>query len=837
MRMLAYAVVGGYLAALVLAGSHAQASGLSQTTPVRRATAQQPDSSGSSSSPRPLLDRYCVSCHNQRLKTGGLALDTLDTANVGAGAEVWEKVVRKLRGGLMPPAGRPRPDQASYDHMASWLEAELDRAAMERPNPGRTDTFHRLNRAEYRNAIRDLLALDVDVTSMLPDDDTGYGFDNNAGVLKVNEAVMEQYLSAARKVSREAMGSPVLVPSVQTFAVKEWERQDLGREDLPFGTRGGIRVHDYFPQDAEYTIKVDLLCRGNDCDGSTGFPDRHELELTVDGQRVQLWTIDPGAPRGPKPREFQIKLPVKAGPRDITAAFLKRPSTTEVQSVRARFERPFFAGETAGLPADLAEYQPSVDKVTITGPFNPTGPGDTPSRRRILVCRPAVVAEERDCARKSLLALTRRAYRRPVADADLQGALRFYDERRQKGEDFESGIEGAIERVLVSPEFLFRVEVEPAIAATRVSSIGARANNYHISDLELASRLSFFLWSSIPDDQLIELASRGRLRDPNVLGQQVRRMLADHRSEALVSNFVGQWLQLRNLESASPSIPVYPDFDDTLRESFHRETELFFSSVLHENRSVMDLLTANYTFVDERLARQYEIPSVAGPRFRRVTLSDDNPRHGLGMLGQGSILTISSRSNRTSPVLRGKWILTNILGTPPPPPPPNVPALKETGELGGNRSAHQPTMRERMAQHRADAVCAACHSMIDPLGFALENFDGVGRWRDADESYNPIDASGTLPNGAKFKDVREFQVALVSRPERFAGTVTEKLMTYALGRGLEYFDMPSVRRIVHNAAPGNYTLLSLITGIVQSDPFVMRRRAETTPGALSAARQ
>jgi hypothetical protein len=593
-------------------------------------------------------------------------------------------------------------------------------------------------------------------------------------------------------------------------------------DGLPLGTRGGLLVNFGFPQDGEYEIAVDLLCRvQGECDGSVGFPDPHQLEVTIDGERVKLFTLEPRKDfRPPAERTWRVRVPVPAGPHDVTAAFLKLPSITEADSPMERFLKPHYLTGVVGEPSQTI-YQPFVDRVTITGPFGSQGAGDTPSRQAVLICRPATAAGEAGCAAKILSALARRAFRRPVTAGDVEPLLRFYRQGRADA-SFEAGIELAIRRLLVSPEFLFRVERDPANIAPNT--------NYRISDLELASRLSFFLWSSVPDEPLLGVAARGNLRDPGMLEQQVRRMLADPRSQALVTNFTGQWLQLRNLSAARPDWALFPNFDDGVRLAFRRETELFFESILRENRGAPELLTADYTFVNERLARHYGLPHVSGDRFRRVALTDPHRR---GLLGQGSVLLVTSRPNRTSPVLRGKWVLMNILGTPPPDPPANVPALKE--DEAGNHNKVQ-TVRERLAAHRTNAVCAGCHAMIDPPGFALDNFDAVGRWRDVDEHFVPIDASGVLPDGTKVNGVESLRAALLSDPRRFVSTVTEKLLTYALGRGLEAYDTPAVRQIVRETAPG-YTLSTVILGITKSVPFQMRRsssdlRSET--GAVAA---
>jgi hypothetical protein len=790
MKQIVSVVAGLWLCFLVAAPVAGPRSG-SQAT-VRLSQAAQ--SAVATKSPeRALIDRYCVSCHNQRTKTANLTLDLMDVAKVSADAEKWEKVVRKLRGGLMPPTGLPRPDEAARDGLITHLESSLDAAAAAAPNPGRTESLHRLNRAEYHNAVRDVLALDIDVAALLPGDSASYGFDNIAGVLKVSESLMERYLSAARKISRAAVGEAPPGPGAQTYTVSPGLLQDERVEGLPFGTRGGTLFTHLFPQDAEYVFRFDLANLANAA----------ELDFMLDGDRVKLFDIKGGgrstdADGNEQNEKLEVRLPVKAGPREIAATFIKSPT------LLAEANRRPFINPTVSRPAGVA-----LRSVTITGPFEATGAGDTPSRRRIFSCRPANAAAEPACARSILSTLSRRAFRRPVNDDDVKILLTAYATGRSGG-TFESGIERGLQQLLVSPEFLFRVSADPAKAA----------GPYRISDLELASRLSFFLWSSVPDDELIDLASRGQLKNPATLERQVRRMIADPRSEALTANFAGQWLQLRNVAVVKPSEVLFPDFDDTLRQGFKRETELFFDSILREDRSTVDLLTADYTFLNDRLARHYDIPNIKGSHFRRVTLTEENRR---GLLGQGSILTMTSQPVRTSPVFRGKWILDNILGTPPPDPPPNVPLLPEKSGVYAGRT---PSMRERMAEHRESATCATCHSMIDPLGFGLENFDPTGKWRKVDELYNPIDASGNLPDGTRFGTAAEMRAALVKRPDRFVSALTEKLLTYALGRGVEYYDMPAVRKIVKDAAPGRYKLSTIILGITQSLPF-QQRRAES----------
>ena len=768
------------------------------------AGAGQGAAEGVVSAERALVDRYCATCHNDRLRTGGFSFDAIDLDDVAAYPEAFEKVVRKLRAGAMPPRPRPRPDQDAYDGFRARLEGELDRAAAANPNPGRTETLHRLSRTEYRNAVRDLLALDADVDQLLPADDTSYGFDNIAGVLGVSPTLMDRYLSAARKISRLAVASPVPSPTADTFRIASDLGQDERIEGLPFGTRGGVLVDYHFPEDAEYVIEVMP-------DGPLRV-EPHQLEVTVDGERVELLTVgkapDPDEPRGlyvPTIDTLKVRIPIKAGPRQVGVAFVRKTSA-EPEGIRKLYRRPF-TGEGSGGDS---RYQPYVESVTIAGPYEASGARpveETPSYARVFVCRPAgaVPADEAACARRILARLGRRAYRRPVTGDDVERLLTFYERGRAQG-SFETGIEMALRRLLVSPEFLFRIERDP-------DGVAAGAN-YRLSDLELASRLSFFLWSSIPDDELLDVAARGELADPAEFERQARRMLADPRSDALVTNFAGQWLTLRNAAAVQPDEDAFPDFGEGLRQAFRRETELLFTSVLREERSTLDLLAADYTFVNERLAQHYGIPNVRGSHFRRVAL-DDDARGGL--LGHGSILTVTSYANRTSPVLRGKWILENILGTPPPPPPPDVPDL-ETAEGGAPLS-----MREAMEQHRANPVCASCHQLMDPPGLSLENFDAVGRWRDRSETKAAIDASGTLPDGTEYEGPSGLKAALLRHPDRFVTTVTEKLLTYALGRGVEYYDAAAVRSIVRNAAENDYRLSSLILGVVESVPFQMRR--------------
>jgi mono/diheme cytochrome c family protein len=782
---------------------------------------------------RALIDRYCVGCHNDRLKTANLVLEHADLDHIAAGAETWEKVLRKVKTGAMPPMNAARPDRAAADAFTGWLQDSLDRAAEEHPNPGRP-AIHRLNRAEYANAIRDLLGLDIDSRALLPTDDAGYGFDNIADVLSVSPGLFERYMSAARKISRLAVGDPATRPAIETYAApKYFVQSDRADERLPFGSRGGIAIRHYFPLDGEYRLKVRLQRTWRD--EIRGIAEPHQVQVYVDRALVKSFSVGGDGPRAtwlpgqavPNPTEYELnadaglelRFAAKAGERIVGITFVKQAAEEE------GFLRP-------NLPVTSFEFagnrdgDPAIDTVQIAGPYEAAGAGDTPSRRRIFVCRPAQVrrsapdtrASEDECATRIVRALARRAFRRPVSDADLQPLLEIYRSGRER-EDFDGGIELALRRMLVSPEFLFRIERDPANVAA-----GAP---YALGDRELASRLSFFLWSSIPDDELLSAAERGKLKDPAVLAQQVKRMLADPRSSALVTNFAGQWLYLRNMRTHAPDPAAFPDFDDNLREAFQQETELFIEANLREDRSLIDLLTANFTFLNERLARHYGVPGIYGSHFRRVTFAD-NSRGGL--LGQGSVLTVTSYPTRTSPVLRGKWLLENILGTPPPPPPPNVPALKDTGESGKPAS-----VRERMELHRKNPVCASCHARMDPLGFALENFDGIGRWRTADEGDTPIDASGVMPDGTKFQGVAGLRAALVAHREEFAYTVAEKLLTYALGRGLEYYDQPAVRKIVKAAAADDDRWSSVILGVVKSAPFQMRLRSDAASPDIGKA--
>ena len=756
------------------------------------------DALPSASSTRQTIDRYCLTCHDERLETAGLRLDLADVTNFAGGSEVWEKVVRKLRTGTMPPANVPQPSAEARSAMVSWLETSLDDAAASNPDPGRTETLRRLNRTEYQNSIRDLLHLDIDATSLLPADESGHGFDN-VTVGDLPPALLDRYISAAQKISRLAVGGAQTSLQSDVIRMPADRTQEEHVAGLPIGTRGGVSFSYNFAQDGEYDIQIRLARNRVGDIGGLKDPDPQPLELLLDREIVQTFLVV--RPNGPDhsvvDKYFDVRIPVTAGPHEVGVTFPKQSSAlleTERQPLQSHFNERRHPRLT-----------PAIYHVSITGPYAPQGADDTPSRRQIFVCQPTEVSQEEACANEILSTLMRRAYRRPVSDVDVEGPMAFYREGRSQG-DFDEGIGRALSAVLMSPEFLFRVELDPDGVAPDVA--------YQISDLELASRLSFFLWSSLPDEELLDAAVRGELSQPDELDRQTRRMLADARSYNLATNFAGQWLQLRNLEAFTPNPRLYPDWDDNLRQAFREETERFVDSVLRDGRSVLALLKTDYTFLNERLAKHYGIPGVYGSRFRRVTLADDSQRGGL--LRHGSILAVTSYATRTSPVRRGKWVLDNLYGAPPPPPLPNVPALDETSV-----SASLP-MRERLAAHRTNPVCASCHRTIDPVGFALENFDAVGRWRDHEGDNGPIDVSGGLPGVGEFDGVAGLEAALLSRPELFAGTVTEKLLTFALGRGVEHYDAPAVRKIVRDAEPDGYRFLSLILGIVKSVPFQMR---------------
>ena len=753
-----------------------------------------------------LVDQYCLSCHNGRAKTAGLELDSINQQELGVNREAWEKVTRKLRARLMPPDGRRRPDEATYRAALASLETSLDRLAASTPDPGRTETFRRLNRTEYHNAIRDLISVEVDVATLLPSDSASYGFDN-VTVGNLPPTRLERYVGAAEKISRLAVGRPTSTPGGATLRTPPDLTQEKHLAGLPIGTRGGALVPYTFPADGEYEIKIRLARDRNE--HVEGMGEAHEVELLLDRERVTLFRVEPPPRVEEVPLNYQpsqdnlddhlkIRIPVTAGPHEIGVTFPAKPWVL-IETARQPYESHFNYYRHPRV-------QPAVFSVSIVGPYSATGSGNTPSQRRVFVCRPEHPDEEDSCAEEILSHLMRRAYRRPVTEVDLRKPLELY--REMKASDgFEAGIEMGLAAILVSPEFLFRIEQDPIGLEPRTP--------YRISDLELASRLSFFLWSSIPDEELLEVATRGQLSKPAVLEHQVHRMLADPRALNLVTNFASQWLHLRNLEAITPDKRIFPDFDDNLRQAFRRETELFVESILREDRSVLDLLRADYTFVNERLAKHYGIPHVYGSRFRRVTFDEGSVRGGL--LRHGSILAVTSFATRTSPVLRGKWILDNLLGVSPPPPPSDVPDLLERKTVGRELS-----MRERLAEHRDKAACRSCHRLMDPVGFALENYDAIGRWRTV-EAGVPIDASGELWEGTRFDGVAELEEALLRRPELFVTTLVEKLLVFATGRGVEYYDGAAIRNLLRESREQDYRFSSLILGIVNSEPFQMRR--------------
>ncbi|KAF0175437.1 MAG: hypothetical protein FD161_3332 [Limisphaerales bacterium] len=746
---------------------------------------------------RDVVARYCVDCHGGDVTKGGLNLEKILSEDASRHPEAWEKVARRLRTRQMPPAGKPRPEEKTFVTVLSALETTLDRAAAANLNPGRTDTLRRLNRTEYQHAIRDLLALEIDAAALLPADEASHGFDN-VTVGELSPTLLDRYISAAQKISRLAVGGARRAPGGDTIRIRPDITQEERVDGLPPGTRGGALIAYTFPQDGEYELQVRLARDRNE--SVEGLREAHELEVLLDRERVRSFTVKPP----PAGKGFEnvdahltLRLPVKAGRHELGVTFLKNPSSL-LETLRQPYNAHFNMHRHPRL-------SPAIYQVSITGPFGAKEPGDTPSRRRIFVAQPKSPGEEEGCAQQILAALTRRAWRRPVTDADLTRPMQFFRDARAEM-DFDAGIEAALSAVLVSREFLFRVEREPTGLAPKTP--------YRVSDLDLASRLSFFLWSSIPDDELLDAASRGELSRPQVLAQQTRRLLADPRAQSLVRNFAGQWLHLRNLDSITPDGRLFPDFDDNLRQAFRRETELLFEEVLREDRSVLDLLKSDHTYLNERLAKHYGIPHVYGTRFRRVALGPESQRGGL--LRHGSILTVTSYATRTSPVIRGKWILENLVGTPPPPPLPDVPSLDDNFV-----SASLP-VRERLAKHRANAACASCHDFMDPVGFALENFDAVGRWRTTEEG-KPVDASGGLPDGSQFTGVAGLEAGLLQRPDVFASTLTEKLLTFALGRGVEHYDAPAVREIVRAAQKEEFRFSAIVLGIVNSPPFKMRK--------------
>ncbi|HET9834013.1 MAG TPA: DUF1592 domain-containing protein [Vicinamibacterales bacterium] len=758
-----------------------------------------------------VINKYCVTCHNDRTKTGGLSLDNMDYGDVAKGAAVWEKSVKKLRVGMMPPQGAAQPDTATRTELIAWLTTSLDHAATAKPNPGRP-VLHRLNRAEYANAVRDLLALDVDSSTMLPPDDSAYGFDNVGDVLGMSPVLLERFMEASNKVSALAVGDPDIGVAGQVFRIRQDASQDTHIEGLPIGTVGGILAKVTLPLDAEYQLAVKMF-RTN-LGVMRGLEYEHDIEYTVDGVRVHTFHMGGEADFKANlvnmtkagdvvDERGRIKLKLTAGPHLITAAFIARseaPNPTRLQ--------PFIRSSTD--TRDTSGH-PHFDTFTITGPFNGTGSGDTPSRRKVFSCKPTSRADEDACAKRIISRLARLAYRGDVTDADTQRLFAFYETGRREG-NFERGVQKALQRMLASPKFCFHIEQDPS--GLTPGSV------YRLNDRELASRLSFFLWSSIPDTQLLDLAAQNRLHTPAVLEQQVRRMIADPKAEALTTNFGGQWLYLRNLKNMQPNSEEFPDFDDNLRQAFQREAELFFESIVKEDRNVLDLMTANYTFLNERLAQHYGVPNVYGSHFRRVTLKDE-ARYGL--LGKGAVLMVTSHVDRTSPVVRGKWVLDNLLSAPVPPMPNNVPPLKEDP----NRNGRVLTMRERMEEHRTNPGCAACHRIMDPIGLSMENFDAVGAWRTRDGDSvtaqgSPIDSQGQLLDGTKVDGVVTLRKALLRQPDMFVQTVVEKLMIYGLGRGLQAYDMPAVRAIVRDTAQNDYRFSSIVMGIVNSTPFQKR---------------
>jgi mono/diheme cytochrome c family protein len=790
---------------------------------------------------RAVLDQYCITCHNQRLRTGGLSLDNLEINKPTADAGAWERVIAKLRAGSMPPAGRPRPDAATYHAVASWMEEEIDRASGDSPNPGSTSAVHRLNRTEYNNVVRDLFALELDVKPLLPGDDTADGsFDNFADVLTISTAHLERYLSVARQVTRLATGLPPTSPGLQTYEIPlHVVQDDRQSENLPLGSRGGIAIRHTFPVDGEYRIKVRLRRQYQDYLMGMGWP--QQLDVRLDGKLLKRFTVGGGAKGRPAAASYagdgepgfagdpewetymqtggdaglEIRVPVEAGPRVVGVTFVRELWEPE------GLPQPLQRGRVRTNDQLYMDYA-SVGSVTIGGPTAITRSAtDTPSRRRIFICQPAS-SSDRTCATKILARIAKLAYRRPVTAADAQTLLEFFNEGLRDGGSFDAGIQFALERMLVDPDFLLRVHRDPhasTLASGSPSSFGvARTSSqtHRLSDLEVASRLSFFLWSSIPDEPLIDLAERGQLTSPPIFEQQVRRMLADPRAtSALVDDFAAQWLNLRRVGEVVVHPDSYPSFDDSLLDAFKQETELFVASTLREDRSVLDLLRADYTFVNERLARHYGLPGVYGSRFRRVALPNSDQRGGL--LANAALLATTSYPDRTSPVLRGKWLLNNMFGLPVPPPPPGV----DTNLAETKPGAAPASIRERLERHRKDPACASCHSAIDPLGFALENFDAIGGWRTVDESGRAVDASGTTMGGAKVEGLAGLRALLLEQPEQFPRTVTEKLLAYALGRRLDYYDRPTVRKIVRDAAATDYRWSSLILGIAKSPPFLM----------------
>ena len=804
-------LVIGCIAAMSVALVSAQAG----QTVRQPATAQAQAAAGApdAATQRAIMDQYCVTCHNTRLKTANLLLDQLDLAHLGEHREIAEKVVRKLRAGLMPPTNIKRPEPATLEALIKWMENELDRsAAVNVPAPG----LHRLNRTEYANAIRDVLGLEVDATKFLPADDSTRGFDNIAGALTMSPALMEAYLSAAGKISRLAIGD-VSGPTQAVFDVPADTAQNHHIEGLPFGTRGGTLIKYEFPSDGEYSFKVK---------GVTGYFQAvlggikgEQLEVTIDGERVKLFDWDREIANTTGNGRSTPRIPVKAGFHTVGVTFL---ATNDLPGTEVN--KPF--QRTMNTPGSIPGFlfYPHVGQVFIEGPYDALGATDTPSRKKIFVCTPASTREETTCARTIISTLVKHAFRRPPTTADMEMLMEFYLSGRSEGGNFDQGIEAAVQRILVDPQFVYRGEREPAGAAV--------GKSYRVTDLELASRLSFFLWSSVTDDQLIDLAAAGKLKDPVVLEQQVRRMLADPKAEALVTNFTGQWLNVRSLKASEPVVNIFPDFDVNLRNAFQREIELFFGSIVHEDRSVLDLLTGDYTFVNERLAKHYGIQNIYGPQFRRVTLTNDlDMRRGL--LGKGALLTITSGAAHTSPVARGKWFLQTFLGVSPPDPPPNVDTTLKIAATDTAGNAKTPTMRQIMEAHHSNPTCNTCHQIFEPIGLVLENFDAVAMWRTQDEGV-PIDATGKLVNGTPLDGVGSLRNVLERYSDTFLRVVAEKLLTYAIGRGVEYDDMPLVRSIVRDSAASKYKFSTLVMNLVKSPAFQMNMKTAAAPQQRAA---
>ena len=802
------------------------------------AATQNPAASAASTptSPRAVIDKYCITCHSQKARTSGLDLETMDLSTPGSNGEAFEKIILKLRAGSMPPPGQPRPDAATYRAVATTMENLVDREWAANPNPGRIGAVQRLNRAEYNNAIRDLLALDIDVKPLLPGDDTADGsFDNFADSLSISTAHLERYMSVARQVTRLATGLPPTIPAISIFEIPlHVLQEDRQSEDLPFGSRGGIAIPQTFPVDGEYRIKVRLQRQYQDYLKGMGWP--QQLDVRLDGKLLKRFSVGGKATGRPAAASFagdgepgfagddawekymqiggdaglEIQVPVSAGPHTVGVSFVREQWEPE------GLPQPLQRGRVITNDQVYMDYA-NVGSVQIGGPYKPAGTAkDTPSRRAIFICQPKAPSEEQACATKIVSKMARLAYRRPVTATDVSTLMGFYADGRKQGGSagsFDAGIQFALERMLVDPDFLLRVVRDPASK----QSVDAKGS-YALTNIEVASRLSFFLWSSIPDDPLLTLAERGQLTNPATLEKETRRMLADPRAvDALVNNFAAQWLNLRRVEEVVVDPDKYPNYDLSLLQGFRKESELFVGSTIQEDRSIVDLLDADYTFVNERVARHYGIPGVYGSRFRRVSLPDHTKRGGL--LGEGALLATTSYPDRTSPVLRGKWLLNNIFGLPIPPPPPGVDT-----NLTENRAGAAPkTIRERLEQHRKVPTCNSCHSVIDPLGFALENFDVIGGWRTIDEAGKPVDASGATTSGQKIEGLSGLRALLLAQPEQFPRTVTEKLLAYALGRRIEYYDQPAVRKIVRDATAQNYRWSSIILGIVESPSFLRRR--------------